>query len=712
MKKALTIAISMVILMLSLVLLELKLPHSFESIDAKLHDFLFLARGVEKPSDDIVIVDIDETSLKKFGQWPWSRNVVAHLIDNLTFAGAGIIGLDIVFAEADRSSPAHIIQELGLHVKELKDYDAMLAQSINNAPVIGGYFFNFEHNSTVEGPSIPAIFLEKGRTDSELGVPTSTGITLNIPSIQNAFYSVGFFNNMPDEGGIIRSVPLIIRYDMSLYPSLALEMIRIYSQTQKVYVNNSHFGVESVTLNNITIPTDSFGRLRVNFKGPGHTYRYISADKILEGDFNPSEIEGKFVLIGTSAIGLVDLRATPFDEVMPGVELHANTIDTILSQNFLIENIDTHTYNTLILLATILLTTLIFALISEWLYLPLIALLLLGAYYINMYVFFTLGLVINILFPLAGMLLSMFSVLLIEYIFTSSQKRELQKAFAKKVSPQVMHDIIEHSTTGLLTPKEREVSIFFSDIRSFTNISEKIGHPNRLIAMLNEYMTPMVDIVIAHHGTVDKFIGDAVMAYWNAPVEVKNHQDRAVQAALEQLDKLKELNVHIQKVYDVTIDIGIGIHSGVATIGEMGSEGRSDYTIIGDNVNLASRLEGLCKPYGVRLIISEFTKKGLKERYIIRELDIVRVKGKEHPVTIYEVIDKGEADDTLEIELHIYQDALCLYREAKFSDAKTLFETLHNSYHHSLYAMYASRCENLIESGIKEFDGIYTFTTK
>ena len=712
MKKYISIFISMLVLVLTLVTLELKLPHQFEALDAKLHDFLFLARGVEKPSDDIVIVDIDEDALKTFGQWPWSRNLIAHLLDNLTRSGAGIIGLDIVFAEEDRSSPSRIVKQLGLHVSNVQDYDAILAQSIANAPVIGGYFFNFEQNSSIEGPSIPAIFLEKGHKSSTLGVPTSSGITLNIPTIQNAFYSTGFFNNMPDEGGIIRSVPLIIRYDMSLYPSLALEMIRIYSQAQKVYVNNSDFGVESISLNNITIPTDAFGRLRVNFKGPGHTYKYISAAKILNGDFNTTAIEGKFVLVGTSAIGLVDLRATPFDEVMPGVELHANTIDTILSQNFLIESIDTHTYNTLILIATILLSTLIFTLSSEWLYLPLIALLLFSAYYLNMYVFFTLGLVINILFPLAGMLMSMFSVLLIEYIFTASQKKELQKAFAKKVSPQVMNDIIEHSSEGLLTPKEKEVSIFFSDIRSFTNISEKIGHPNRLITMLNEYMTPMVDIVIAHHGTVDKFIGDAVMAYWNAPVEVKNHQDRAVQSALEQLDKLNELNVHIQEVYDVTINIGIGIHSGVATIGEMGSDGRSDYTIIGDNVNLASRLEGLCKPYGVKLIISEFTKAALVESYIIRELDIVRVKGKDHPVTIYEVIDKGEASEALEIELKIYYDALLLYRDAKFLDAKALFETLFKSYHHTLYDMYASRCESLIASGITEFDGIYTFTTK
>ena len=709
-KKSLSIGISIFFLILTLGYIEIKLPNTFGSLDARLHDFLFILRGSQKASDDIVIIDIDEKSLQQYHQWPWSRDVVAKLIDILSESGAGIIGLDIVFAEKDSSSPSNIAKKLNINVDNLENYDEILAQSIVKAPLIGGYFFNFEMNST-KAPSIPAIFLEKGLSKARY-IPEPKGIVLNIDILQNAFYSSGFFNNTPDEGGIIRSVPLIMRYHDMLYPSLALEMIRIYLQSSKVYINNSEYGVHSLLIDTLSIPTDRFARMQVNFKGAGKSFTYISAADILNRDFNRSEIESKFILIGTSAIGLSDLRATPFDDVMAGVELHANVINTILEQNFLTKKLDNESNDIMILIVSIILSALLFSLISEWLIMPIISVLLFSMYKLNMYIFFELGLNINILFPLLGVLMSLFVVVLINYIFTNSQKKVLQKAFAKKVSPQVMNDIISHSQEGLLTPVEKEVSIFFSDIRSFTTISEKIGNPSRLIEMLNHYMTPMVDIIIKHNGTIDKFIGDAVMAYWNAPVDVKNHQDKAVISALEQLSALSKLNKFIQKKYDITIDIGIGIHSGNATVGEMGSDGRSDYTIIGDNVNLASRLEGLCKPYGVKLIISEFTKKGLKESYVIRDLDFVKVKGKTKPVKIFEVLAKGKVPKELEEELRQYTKALELYREAHFSKAKHAFEALHVEYSNFLYSMYASRCQTLDDEHISDFDGVFTFSTK
>jgi len=710
MKKLHVIVISALFLILSISFIEMKLPNTFQSLDSRLHDFLFILRGEQTPSGDVVIIDIDEKSLEMYGQWPWSRDVVAKLINNLTFGGAGIIGLDIVFAEADKTSPIHIANKLNIPANDLEDYDDLLAKTILSSPVIGGYFFNFDKNTT-HAPSIPAIVLEKG-VPEKTHIIHSEGITLNIEPIQSAFYSTGFFNNTPDESGIVRSVPLVIRYNDSLYPSLALEMIRIYSQSSKIFVNNSKNGVESIALNDLKIPTDFGARIYVNLLGPRETFEYISATDILGGEFNTSKIEGKFVLIGTSAVGLADLRATAFDNLMPGVEIHANVIESIIQKNFLVKSVDAMAYDVTITIATIILSTLIFSLISEWFILPTLFLLIYLNYIFHTYIFFELGHIVNILFPIFALLASMFSVILINYIFTSSQKKQLQKAFAKKVSPQVMNDIISHSDEGLLTPKEKEISIFFSDIRSFTNISEKIGNPSKLITMLNQYMTPMVDIIIKHHGTVDKFIGDAVMAYWNAPVDVKEHQDKAVMSALEQLGRLHDLNASISKVYDVRIDIGIGIHSGNATIGEMGSEGRSDYTIIGDNVNLASRLEGLCKPYGVKLIISEFTKIGLKKEYVIRDLDFVKVKGKSKPVKIYEVLAFGKADKEVQEELDLYNIALNLYHNANFKESKIHFESLHVTYNHFLYEMYATRCQTLINEGVKEFDGVFTFTTK
>jgi adenylate cyclase len=259
---------------------------------------------------------------------------------------------------------------------------------------------------------------------------------------------------------------------------------------------------------------------------------------------------------------------------------------------------------------------------------------------------------------------------------------------------------------------DKEVTVFFSDVRSFTSISEKLGSPDKLIALMNDYMTPMVDIIMKEKGTIDKFIGDAIMAYWNAPKDLLNHQDHAVRASLNQLKTLAKLNETIEPKYGVSLDIGIGLNTGVAVVGEMGSSGRSDYTIIGDPVNLGSRLEGLCKPYGVRLIISEFTKNGLQDDYVIRELDLVRVKGKELPVGIYEVLDFGPATPEQQSMLDAYNQALGLYKDAQFAQALEGFKALNEKEPHTVYSIYIERCEHFIQEPPEDFDGVFTHTSK
>ena len=264
---------------------------------------------------------------------------------------------------------------------------------------------------------------------------------------------------------------------------------------------------------------------------------------------------------------------------------------------------------------------------------------LIGVYlYLNFYLMFHYGYIVNIVLPTSLSILLSIILSGINYFFESKKTKELKKAFAKKVSPDVMNELLKSGTEEILAPKEKEITIFFSDVRSFTTISEKLGDPKKLIELLNIYMTPMVEMITSHKGTIDKFIGDAIMAYWNAPNDVENHADEAVSSAIDQLIKLKEINKILRKKFDLEINIGMGINSGVSTIGEMGSAGRADYTVIGDNVNLASRLEGLNKPYKTHIIISEFTKNLLKNSYAIRELDLVRVKGKKKAVAIFEVL--------------------------------------------------------------------------
>ena len=685
------------------------LPQTFLSIDNRFRDFLFILRGPLPASQDVVIIDIDEKSLRREGQWPWSRNKVAQLIQTLSDVEAGIIGLDIVFSEPDKSSPHRIAQQLECNNSQIEDYDAILANTIANTPTIGGYFFTFGTQYSTRTPLIPAVFVTKGKSGQEYLI-NPTNLVLNIPILQDAFYSSGFFNNTPDEGGMIRRVPLLMRYEMSLYPSLALEMVRIYTGEKRVIFNNKHSSEESISMGALQIPTDRFARLIVNFRGAGHSYQYISATDILQHHFNPEDIAGKFVLVGTSAVGLSDLRATPFDTLMPGVEVHATIIDNLINQEFLSVTEDPETIDLMLIIASVILTFVVLYTLNVWLMVPAFLGLLLAQYLFFMEMLFTHGVVLNILFPAAALIASFMTVLLLDYIISLRQKREIMAVFAKKVSKNVMDDLIKNSSDTLLTPRNREVTVFFSDIRSFTSISEKLGDPKQVILMLNTYMTPMVENITQHHGTVDKFIGDAVMAYWNAPTEVQDHADQALISALEQQRKLQELNSELNEKFGVTIAIGIGIHTGMVTIGEMGSVGRSDYTIIGDNVNLASRLEGLNKLYGSSIIISSDTKSQLTQHYHLRSLDIVKVKGKEEAVEIFEVMLDAAADKYQEIER--YTSALELYRSSALQEALTQFQALQDAAPSTLYELYIHRCLEALEKGIESFDPVTRMTTK
>jgi len=294
----------------------------------------------------------------------------------------------------------------------------------------------------------------------------------------------------------------------------------------------------------------------------------------------------------------------------------------------------------------------------------------------------------------------------LHYLFESKQKELIKNKFSKKVSKAVAESLIEQGDKDILEAKEKEISIFFSDIRGFTSISEELANPKKLIDFLNLYMTPMTQIITNNQGTVDKFIGDAIMAYWNAPLEVQNHADKAVQSAITQIKELEKLNISLKDKNLPCIDIGIGINSGLAVVGEMGSQGRSDYTIIGDSVNLGSRLESLCKSYGVKIIISEYTKEKLKEEYILKKLDKVRVKGKKEPVLIYEVLIY---ENTLVNE---FEKALDLYQNGLFSDALIVFKKLYKKDATILHKLYIQRCEHFIKSPPKDFDGVFTFNTK
>ena len=647
-------------------------PGILRSFDDRMRDAYFLYRGEMPNGGSVVIVDIDEASLRALGQWPWSRDKLSKIIENLTSAGVAVIGIDAVFAEEDRTSPSLIAKKLNLK-ENLQDYDLQFANTLANSPVILGYGFDLvDEDGDKHAPKIPAILIEKNKKE-DFAIK-ALGATLNIEPIQNAGYSSGFFNVIPDSSGMIRSVPLVISFDDVLYPSLALEIVRVVSGEKKIFINYDELGIENISIGQTVIPTDAIGGITVNYRGGFKNFKYLSAKDIYDGEFNADEVEGKIVLIGTSAIGLYDLRTTPFDSAFAGVEVHANAIDNILSGDFIYK--PSYADGVTVILVVFSSFLIVFSVTSMNFYGKILTFFAASFLYVwgSYYALFHEGIILNILFPLAAISLAFVTTLAFDYFYSIKSERAIRAKFASKVSKSVMDDILKNTNGNELSIKNKEVTIFFSDIRGFTSISEKLG-AKELIALLNRYMQPMSEIIIKNQGTIDKFIGDAVMAYWNAPLDIQNHADLAVKSALEQFEALKILNSQLEKENLPQISIGIGINTGEVIVGEMGCEIRSDYTVIGDAINLGSRLESLCKFYGSNLNISNFTKERLKEKYMFRFLDLVRVKGKNEPVEIWRVLGYGEAQSELKKELEIYDKAIALYKKAKFLEALEILKS-------------------------------------
>ncbi|GJM04058.1 MAG: adenylate/guanylate cyclase domain-containing protein [marine bacterium B5-7] len=754
------------------------IPSQFEVFDNKLRDMLFINRGAIEQTGQVVIVDIDERSLKEIGQFPWKRNDVAKMVNNLGAAGVSAIGFDIMFPEPDKSSPHRVISELGIADIVSKDkqinYDELLASAVAKTPTILGYTFDFDGREIykhIEAPKISANLIERNKGEFEY-LPEADGVISNIPIIQDASSTSGFFNVWPDSDGVIRSVPLAIVYDSKVYPSLALELVRMAYQQEQLDIIYDASGVRAISIAGMEIPTDIYGQIAVNFRGPSSTFDYISAVDIIKGDFNPANIEGKIVLIGTSAAGLLDLRNIPYDTIYPGVEVHANVIDNIIAGDFLhIPAIASGINVVLILFLAIIIVMAIGY--SSALALPFIiavtAFLLL--YFIN-YLLFTEGIILSIFYPLFTLILGALASIITGYFFETKQKNLIRGKFASKVSPQVMEDIIKNAANGedAFIAKEHEISVTFSDVRNFTNISEAAGDANTLIQFLNQYMDEMTQIITKYEGTVDKFIGDAIMAYWNAPATVKNHTEKAVDATLDQIHAVAPLNVSVKKderfanickmAEDMgvePIEIGIGINIGVATIGEMGSRGRSDYTAIGDPINLGARLEALCKFYNSMCNISGQVKERIpQDKYLFRFLDLVTVKGQSIPVEIWQIIDYADLAKTqwktplylarsvsydadvegntvisssdndvsgtvekqrLLDELEYYNSGIEAYKEARFEDALNIFRDIQDNWpdktNKNIYNMYIERCEHYIEEPPgDDFNGVFVHKTK
>jgi adenylate cyclase len=708
-------------------------PTFISLLEYKLYDVYLQEVSRENKPNSVVVVDIDEYSIEKFGQWPWPRYRVALLLKKIQMAGALAVGNDILFGEPDGTSPSVLKKVLKRDLKidigfkdlpkQLMDNDKLLADVLGSGPFVLGYSFNFQSDNTsvqedIKLPPLKAsIVRSSGAGHADDYLITATRVIPPLAQLLQRSANAGFMNTQTDMDGVLRRVPMMISLQGKSYPhlSLATLLTALKGKIPDPMVKLTRGGVESIKIGNIIVPLEAKGSMMINYKGPSFTFPYIPAGYVLEDKIDKKDFEDKVVFLGSSAAGLMDIRVSPLDEVFPGVEVNATIVDNILNQDFIHRPDWIPGLELITILLWGLITTCLIGWVDARFTLPTTFLLAVSAWYGGLWGLKTYHIWISPFFPLL-VLLANFSILnLFKFWFSERKKRFYRSAFSKYVSKAVVDQISDDPEKMSLEGEEKQITILFADIRSFTTLSEKLT-PTQVTMLLHDYFTPVTSSIIKHQGTLDKFIGDAVMCFWNAPLDVENHEDKAVKTGFEMLASLVELNKMFLEKYGIEIDIGIGIHSGQCRVGNMGSADLFDYTIIGDNVNLASRLEGLTKFYGVKLIVSDSMKEQLDSSLVqFMELDQVQVKGKTKPVKIYTVFQsESEVDKTLEDELNAYAKGLVLYKQTSFEKAKKLFKSVSDQYQtRKIYTIYLERCNHFIENPPEPgWNGVFVHTSK
>jgi adenylate cyclase len=534
------------------------------------------------------------------------------------------------------------------------------------------------------------------------------GASLPLPVLAESA-PAGVINIASDYDGVIRQIPLVVLIGGDVYPSLALRTFMRALGTKVLTVGAGPNGIEYLKAGSYAIPVSRNGSIHIPFSGPRGTYDYVSASDVLKGDVDPEFLAGRVAFVGTSAAGLMDIRATPLDSHYPGVETHAAILDAIISGNVITVPAFTPGIQALAILAAGFLSAAVFGLARPRTYIP-VGALLISAAILASRSYFSNGVFISPLYVSLTVGIMGASMIFLRFWQEEKKKLVLRNAFSRYVSPEVVRRIARQGS-DLFAGEERELSIIFTDIRGFTTISEKLT-PNQTVRLLNRYFTPMTAIVLGRGGTLDKFIGDALMAFWNAPLDVQGHPALAVEAAMDMQAKLTYLNEELVSEFGTEIRIGAGIHTGLAYVGNMGSEDLVNYTLIGDNVNLASRIEGLCPQYGVRIVASADTMKGCGDKFMWQYIDTINVKGKTLPVSVYTPISREEGRNRAS-ELSDWDSARGLYLAGKFAESVKKFQELQKNFPEmKLYGIYAERAQKLLEEPPDDWSGVWTLKTK
>lgn len=675
-------------------------------------------KGAPHPAP--VIVEIDDKSLARLGQWPWPRVLLGDLVEKLLADGAAAVALDILLVEPDRSSPAFlgaslkerlgIDLDLGAVPPEYLDNDRYFSDLIRGKPVVLGAFATFAGADRLpEALPRGAGVAEKtppGAPDPREGMTTARGLVVPMEIFSGAA-PVGLINTAMPEDGVVRSLPLLVRAGDQIYPSLSLRALLAAQGQGTLRLDSDADGLARVQAGGVRVPVAPDGSFRPVFQGPARTYPYYSAADVLDGSVGEKELGGRVVFIGASATGLLDLRATPLDPVMPGVEVHATLVDNMLTGRHV--SIPPYTTGVQVLAVALsaCLSALIFGVLPAAACAPL-AVAVAGCWLAASWLLFRDGVFLTPIYAIMATVLMGALVLPLRFRREQKAKKHIKQAFSHYVAPEVVNRIAANGTRAL-AGESREVSVLFTDVRGFTAISENM-EPGRLVRLLNSYFTPMTACVTAREGTLDKFIGDALMAFWNAPLDVAGHQQKAVLAALDMQHRLEALRPQFLKDFGVEVRIGAGIHAGTVQVGNMGSRDLLNYTCIGDTVNLASRLEGLCKRYGAGIVVSSAVVTACEGLHF-RPLDRIRVKGSSRPLEIFTPQDPAEEPDMQ--AGREWQDALDAYFHGDFAGAERLFATLLSVDGMATAAkLFRERCARLRENPPGAWDGVWTYSTK
>jgi adenylate cyclase len=681
----------------------------------------------------VMVVDLDDRSLREIGQWPWPRTTVAALVDRLTAMGAIVIGFDVVFAEPDRMSPAVVAgsipgldDETRSRLEGMPSNDAFFAQSIANSRVVLGMSARTtkaeDQNAQKPMTSVASI-----GADPDPWLNRYADVLRNVDAIDRASSGRGLFNITGELDGIVRRVPMMALADGQRYGSLSVEMLRVAFGQQTIVIKTApQDGVEMLRIGKAVIRTDANAQTWVYFSHYDRD-KYISAIDVLNGTVDPAKIAGRLILLGTSAVGLLDIKASPLDSFLPGVEVHANILENVIEGTQLNRPRDAVGKELILTAIAGLLMIILVPLVGARLTVVMLAVFILGTGGVSWWYFADELTLYDPVYPTVTAITLYMFLTYSNYAREEAERRQVRDAFSRYMSPALVERLAEDPSRLQLGGEMRDMTLLFCDVRGFTTISEQFSNdPQGLTKLINRFLTPMTNVILERQGTIDKYMGDCIMAFWNAPLDDDRHSANACRSALAMIDCMRQVNVELKAEADekgvryFPLNVGIGLNSGNVCVGNMGSDQRFDYSVLGDSVNLASRLEGQSKTYGVTIVIGESTRNEAPD-YAAIELDLIKVKGKTLPVRIFTLLGDSEtlASEAFKTLAARHQQMLDCYRaqdwdgtQQALNDCRTQAEAMGATLG-GLYDLYQDRLDTYREAPPgDDWDGVFTATSK